>query len=437
MPFTSNAGMRLVFCLFVSCVLMAENWPQFRGAGSNGVSAESGLPMEWSPQKNILWKAAIPGRGLSSPVVWGDRLFLTTSVEGAPIPGAVPPKHKLNGEDFRHPDSTGVDKRHSLLLIAVEAKSGKILWQQTAYEGPVYDERHKKNSYATPTPVTDGKRVYVSFESQGIYAYSLAGKLLWKVKPGNIGTVGMGPGSSPALAGDVLVCQFDMEEGEDSFIAGYSTRNGELLWKTPRKKNSASWSTPILVKSGGKDLIFASGNDRVVAYDPRSGREVWSAPGVEGNAVPTPVSGLDMVFPTAGYPSKRAFGIRLNGEGERVAWKYEKGTAYVPSPILYGDYLYLLTDRGLLTCIEARTGKVIYEGKRVPKPATFSASPVAYGGRIFLNSEDGETFVIEAGPEFKVAGVNSVDEPVYASPAIANGRLYIRGERHLHAVGSR
>lgn len=411
---------------------MAENWPQWRGPGSNGVSTEAGLPQEWSATKNLLWKAELPGRGHSSPVVWGNRIFLTTSVEGDVIPGAKAPKHILEGEEFRHPDAMSGDRSHALYVLGLDAATGKILWQQKAYEGRVFDDRHKKNTYATPTPVTDGKRVFVSFESQGVYAYSVDGKPLWKAAAGNVATVGMGPASSPVLAGEVLVCQFDQEEGQGSFLVAFSTRNGKVLWRKPRNQ-PAGWSTPILVKDGKREMVVASGMKDTIAYDPKTGAEAWRAPGVEGNSVPSSVSGLGMIFPSAGYPNKRVFGLDLQG---KVLWRYEKGTAYVPSPILYGDYLYIPTDRGLLTCLEARTGKLVYEGKRVPKPATFSASPVAFEGKIFLTSEDGETFVIKAGPEYEVLATNTLDEPVHASPAIANGRVYVRGARHLFAFTS-
>jgi len=228
----------------------------------------------------------------------------------------------------------------------------------------------------------------------------------------------------------LLLC--DQEEGEGSFLAALSAKNGELVWKTPRKE-AANWSTPILIPNGSKKLLVAPGMQNTIAYDPRSGKEVWRTKGVIGNTVPSPVAGLDMVFNSAGYPDKRVNATKSDGT---LVWSYEKGSAYVPSPILYGDYLYVTTDRGLLTCFEARTGKVLYEGKRVPKPATFSASPVAFEGHLFMTSEDGDTYVIQAGPEYSVLQTNSLDEPVYASPAISGGRVYIRGAKHLFAIGN-
>jgi outer membrane protein assembly factor BamB len=411
--------------------LSAENWPQWRGPGGNGVSAEKSLPDAWGEGKGILWKTPIAGSGHSSPVVWGDRIFLTTAVEGEVIEGARAPKHIMEGQEFRHPDSTGAERRHKLLVVCVDAKTGKVLWERTAYEGRVYDDRHKKNTYATPTVATDGKRVIASFESQGVYAYDLEGRLLWKASLGQIGTVGMGPGSSPVLADGKVILLFDQEEGEGSFIAALSAEDGKVVWKQPRGE-AVNWSTPAVVEEGGRRLVVAPGMKNTIAYDARTGAEAWRTKGVVGNTVPSIVSGLGMVFPSAGFPDKRVYGVKTDGT---LVWSYEKGTAYVPSPILYGELLYVMTDRGLLTCFEARTGKVIYEGRRVPKPATFSASPVAFEGKILLTSEDGETFVIRAGAEHEVLRTNTVDEPVYASPAVANGRIYIRGARHLFAIG--
>jgi len=422
----------MLACLLFALAAQAENWPQWRGPGGNGVSAEKGLPSEWSATRNIAWKAEIPGRGHSSPVVWGKQIFLTTSLELDPIQGAKAPKHMQEGQEFRHPDSAGADRAHRLIVLAVDAQSGKIQWQQTAYEGRVYDDRHKKNTYATPTPVTDGKAVYVSFESQGIFAYTPGGKLKWKTSLGPIGTVGMGPASSPVLFEDLVLVLCDQEEGADSFLAALSAKDGTVVWKVARKE-AANWSTPSIVYNGSQPMLVAPGMTNTIAYDPRSGKELWRTKGVVGNTVPSIVSGLGMIFPSAGYPDKRVYGIRNDGT---LAWSYEKGTAYVPSPILYGDYLYVPTDRGLLTCLDARTGKLVYEGKRVPKPATFSASPVAFDGKIFLTSEDGETFIIQAGPEHVVLGSNTLDEAAHASPAIANGRLYIRTASHLWAVAA-
>lgn len=422
--------MRLVFVMAALCLCRpstAANWPQWRGPDSNGVSAETKLPVEWSPTKNITWKTPVPGRGRSSPVVWGDRIFLTTDIEGEKIDGLKPPVHKLGNDVFRHPDSTGMAVKHKLDVLCFERKTGKLLWQKTAYEGTVFDERHRSGSYAAPTPVTDGRAVYAYFGAEGLYAFDFNGKLLWKFDPGKIQTIGMGPGTSPVLDGDLIILQCDSSDDKSKILA-LNKRNGELVWKTERKTN-VTWSTPLLV---GKALITTA-NDMVVAYDSKTGRELWKGRGVKGNAVPSPVSGNGIVVVSAGYPDKYAYAFKAGGDGKPI-WEYTKGTAYVPSPIFYGDYVYLVTDRALLTCLDAKTGVVKYEGKRPPAPVTMAGSPVAFAGKILLTSEDGDTYVIKAGPDFGVIRTNSIGEPVLSSPAIANGMIVIRGKDHLFAI---
>lgn len=422
--------MRLVLVMALLCLCRpstAANWPQWRGPDSNGISTETKLPEEWSATKNIAWKTPVPGRGRSSPIVWGDRIFLTTDIEGEKIDGLKPPVHKLGNDVFRHPDSTGMAVKHKLDVLCFERKTGKLLWQKTAYEGPVFDERHKSGSYAAPTPVTDGRAVYAYFGAEGMYAFDFNGKLLWKFDPGKIETIGMGPGTSPVLDGDLVILQCDSSDDKSKILA-LNKRNGELVWKTDRK-TGVTWSTPQLV---GKELITTA-NDMVVAYDPRTGRELWKGAGVKGNAVPSPVSGNGIVVVSAGYPDKYAYAFKAGGSGKPI-WEYTKGTAYVPSPIFYGDYVYLVTDRALLTCIDAKTGEVKYEGKRPPAPVTMAGSPVAFDGKILLTSEDGDTYVIKAGPGFEVLHTNSIGEPVLSSPAIANGMILIRGKDHLFAI---
>lgn len=413
------------------------NWPQWRGPESTGVSPEKNLPVEWSSTKNIKWKTPLPGRGHSSPIVWGNKVFLTTAIEGEVVPGAKAPTHMSDGEVFKHPDSVGSDHKHTFKVFCIDKETGKLVWERTAYEGTPYDDRHRKGSFASSTPATDGRNVYAFFGSEGLYAYDMNGKLIWKADLGKLGTVGMGTGTSPVLYENLVILQCDEEEGKASFIVGLDKKSGKEMWRTPRKVQ-ASWATPILVRTAKRTELIASGNEAVISYDPATGKELWRSKGVESNAIPTPVAASDTVFVVAGFPVKIAMAIRLGGAGQladsSILWKYAKGTAYVPSPILYGDYLYLTTDRGILTCIEAKTGKVVYEGGRVPIPATFTASPVAFDGKILLTSEDGDTFIVKAGPQHEVIRTNSLDEPVYASPALADGKIFIRGEKNLYCI---
>jgi hypothetical protein len=238
---------------------------------------------------------------------------------------------------------------------------------------------------------------------------------------------------------NLIILQCDEDEGKNSFIVAIDKKTGKEVWKTPRKVQ-ASWSTPLVVRSGQRVELITSGNEWIISYDPRTGKELWTARGHGSNAIGTPLAGHGMVFVYAGYPVKKTFAIKLGGSGDvtnsNVTWQYDKGTAYVPSSILYNEYLYLMSDRGILTCIDARTGKVIYEGGRIPVPATFTASPVAFDGKLLLTSEDGDTYIIKAGPKHEVIATNSVGEPVFASPAISDGMIFIRAASNLYCIGA-
>lgn len=415
------------------------HWPQWRGPSGLGVAAGD-YPDEWSPDKNVAWKTAVEGRGHSSPAVWGDYLFLTTSLEGEPAPDNKAPVHPdFNRKPgYVHPDSVGVDRKHALKVLAFDARNGKLRWSRTAYDGVMYDDRHRKNTYASPTTVTDGEAVYAFFESAGVYSYAFDGTLNWKTSLGGLAKAGLGPGTSPVLHGNLLILQCDQEMGDESFIVALDKRSGREVWRTKRTTRR-SWATPLLVRTPERIELIASGAEVVVSYDPDTGRELWRAAGVHSHPIPSAVAGHGLVILSAGSSAKRAMAIRLGANGDvtdspAIVWRYTKGTAYVPSPILYGDYVYLMTDRGLITCLDAKTGEVKYEGGRPPVPATFTASLVAFGGRLLMTSEEGETFVVKAGPVHEVLRTNPIGEPVYASLALARGTIYIRGERHLFAI---
>jgi outer membrane protein assembly factor BamB len=421
------------------------NWPQWRGPDGQGVSPETGVPTEWSTTENVAWKTAIPGRGHSSPVVWGDRLFLTTAVEGeVTAPGRKGVAHVSDGEPFVHPDGMGADRPQTLKVMALDANTGKVLWERTAWEGLPYDMRHRKASFASPTPVTDGRAVYAFFGSEGLYAYDFKGRALWKADLGGIASMGVGYGTSPVPYRDLIILQCDEDNGDRSFVTALDKKTGKAVWRVPRKIQ-VSWATPIVVRApspdgkGERDELITSGTEAVIAYDPATGRELWRGKGLDSNAVPSPVAGRDVVVLSAGYPAKVAMAIRPGGTGEitggdRILWTYAKGTAYVPSPILYDGHVYLMTDKGLVTCLDARTGEVKYEGARVPVPATFMASPVAFEGKILLLSEDGDTYVLKAGPRHEILRTNALGEPIYSSPAVSNGRLFIRTAQHLYCI---
>jgi outer membrane protein assembly factor BamB len=419
-----------------------DDWPQWRGPGGLAVGQAPTYPDTWSVDSHIVWKTAIPGRGHSSPVISGDRIFLTTSIEGALVPGHKPPIHL--GWDMKpgylHPDSVGSDHAYALRVMAISARTGERLWEHTVYDGPMYDDRHRKNTYASPTAVTDGRSVYFFFESGGLYAFDVDGRRQWEISLGGIAKAGLGPGTSPVLYDNLIIVQCDQGMGEGaSFIAAFDRRTGKEVWRVARQ-NRRSWATPLLVTAGGRDELIASGAEAVIAYDPRTGRELWRTEGTQGHPIPSSAVGHGLVFAFAGNAErqKKVLAIRPGADGERdgsrVAWRYTRGTAYVASPILYGDFLYVLTDNGIVTCLDAKTGELKYQGGRTPVPATFTASPVAFADKMFFTSEDGDTFVLRAGATHEIVRTNSVGEPVYASPALANGMVFIRGERHLFAI---
>ena len=437
------AGYFLAFVIVMSYSTAAaktSNWPQWRGPDGRGVSEEKGLPAEWTSTTNVKWKTPISGRGHSSPIVWGKKIFLTTSVDGETIPGRTPGvTHKLSdGTDFVHPDAVGANLKHTFKVVCLDRATGKILWERVACEGPVHDSRHKKASFASSTPATDGKYVFAFFGSEGLYAYDFNGKLLWKQDLGKLGTASVGYGVSPILYKNLVIMQCD-ESGMKSFVAAFDKKTGKEVWRVARKVD-VTWTSPVLVRAGNRMELVTAAAEAIIAYDPLTGKELWRHKGLESNAVPTPVVYNDLVIVTSGYPKKIALALKAGGNGDvtgkQLVWTYNKGTAYVPSPISYGEYIYLMTGNGSITALDAKTGKVSYEAARVPKATTFLASPVAFEGKILLTSEEGDTYVLRAGPKHEVLGTNSLGEPVYASPAIAGGNIFIRSEKHLYAIGN-
>lgn len=400
---------------------------------------ETNVVLRWDLTNHVRWKSPVPGLGHSSPIVWGDRVFLTTGLEGEVIPGAQPPKHTLEGQEFRHPESTSGDHRQTLKVLCFAAGDGRLLWEQAVHDGRVYDDRHRKGAYAAPTQVTDGRHVVSLFGAEGLFCHDFSGRLEWKVDLGNLSTLGLGPGSSPLLCGSAVILQWDQKEGEGSFLQAWDLATGRTRWRTERRV-SASWSTPLAVIAGGRTVIACSGSEHLAAYDPADGHELWRADGLANNAVPSPIASGDVVLFSAGYPKKRALAFLASGptpgSTPHPLWEYSRGTAYVPSPVPWDNCFYLMTDSGQLTCLDRRTGKPLYESERLPAPAKFTASAVAVAGRLLLTAEDGRTFVIRTGPKFEVEATNPIGETVMASLAIANGRIYLRGEAHLFCIGS-
>jgi outer membrane protein assembly factor BamB len=428
--------------LTASVALAAENdvstWPQWRGPGGSGLAADAAVPLEWdgTTGRNIEWKTPIEGRGHSSPVVWGNLVFLTTAIEGEVVPGAKAPPHMMEGEEFKHPDAIGADRRNTLKVMAIDASTGAMVWSRVAYEGLMYDDRHKASSYASPTVATDGERVYAYFGSNGLYVYDFAGNPVWSRDVGDIKTIGMGVGTSPVLWGDHVFIQADEDEGKESFLVALDKKDGREAWRVARPIQ-ASWTTPAVVEDpAGTVQLITAGNELIIAYEPATGRELWRVEGLQSNAIHVPLSSGRMVYLTAGYPAKivKALELAADGKPPRLVWTYNKGIAYVASNLLYDGRIYLTSDSGVLTCLDALTGAVVYEGGRAPAQGSYFASLVEVSGKILMINRDGDGGFVAAGPQHEVLAQNTVDEQVFATPAIVGDRIFIRSERHLWAI---
>lgn len=418
-----------------------NNWPQWRGPNMMSVvENDPNLPETWSATQSVAWKTAIPGVGWSSPIVWGNKVFLTAVV--ADTEYEKPAKGLYLGQGRPDPPP-GV---HHWMVYCVDLQTGKILWQRQAHEGQSRVPRHPKNSYSSETPTTDGERVYVLFGDIGLFCYDMEGKPVWshaiEYKPNESG---WGPGSSPVLLGNQLIHVYD--NTEESYIAAYDTKTGKQNWRTERDEGS-TWATPFIWKNDLRTEIVTAATQKVRSYDP-SGKLLWYFNGrLSRLTIPTPFAAHGMVYISSGYPGddhRPVYAVRPGGSGnitpkfvqktnDFIAWYQPKEAAYNPSAIVYGDYYYTLLDGGFITAHSAKTGEEVYGRQRIETGATFTASPWAYNGKIFCLSEDGNTYVIEAGPKYNLLGKNVIDEMSLSSPAIAQERLLIRTAFHLYCI---
>jgi outer membrane protein assembly factor BamB len=439
MKFAIRLG--LTVALVIAPVLAADNWPQFRGPGSTGVADDPALPDKWSATENVIWKADIPGSGWSSPIVWGDKIFVTSVISSAG--GEAPKKGLYMGGERKAPTD-----EHRYMLYAIDFKTGRILWEREVFKG-VPGQRHLKNTYASETPVTDGERVYARFGNVGLFCYDMNGKLLWShAAPPATTRFGWGTASSPVLYQNRIYIVNDNDT--HSYIEALDKKTGEQIWKMDREEGT-NWATPYLWEHDGKAEIVTAGTGRVRSYD-LDGKLLWEFGGMSSIVIPTPFASHGLLFITSGYVGDQirpAYAIKpgahgnitlAKGETENagIAWYLPKDGPYNPSPIVYGDYYYTLLDFGFLTCHDAKTGKEIYGKQRMsPEAGAFTASPWASNGKLFLLSEDGDTFVVAAGPDYKLLGKNSLDEMTMATPAIVRGNLIIRTASKLYRIGKK
>jgi outer membrane protein assembly factor BamB len=407
-------------------------WPQWRGPLANGISRTADPPLEWSETKNIRWKVEIPGRGASTPVIWGDRIFVTTAV-----PVGV-------GGDAQHAPRGGLPQRgvHQFVVMALDRTTGRIVWQRTANQQEPHEAAHFENgTWASGSPITDGEHVFAYFESFGLYAYDMNGTLLWQKDLGRKHMRNQfGEGSTPALYRNTLVITWDHLNG-DSFIVALDKRDGKELWRVPRKEID-TWATPLILEVNGRPQVIVPAMNRIRGYDLDSGAVIWDGKGLTMNPIPSPVYDDEMVYLTSGFQGNDLRAIRIaqahgNIDGSpAVAWSFDRDTPYVPSPILVDGVLYLLkTNAGVLSAFEAKTGMPLYRSQRLDGLPNVFSSPVAARGRIYFTGREGTTLVIRAGRTFEVLAKNTLEDGFDASPALVDGNIYLRGHRYLYAIG--
>lgn len=418
--------------LLFAPVVPGGDWLQWRGPHFNGV-ADSDAPVEWSDTKNIAWKLPIPGRGFSTPVIAGDRIFLTTAV-----PLSEPPKEAAAPQ--RGPGGgAGAGIEHRLLVMALDRRTGKVLWQQTAATAMPHEGYHQRyGSFASYAPVSDGKHVWALFGSYGLYCYDVEGALKWKKElPRMKMRNAFGEGGAAVLNGSRIILNLDQESG--SYIAALDKMTGKELWRKDREEIS-SWSTPLVVNVGARQHVVVSASSKVRAYDVESGDVVWECAGLGANVIPAPVVSGGLVVVMSGFRDPNLLAIRLGGKGDltgtdAIVWTNQRGNSYTASPVLHEGKLYFVTDNGMLSCFDAATGKPYYQQQRLPKAYNFKASPVAAGGKLYLATEEGDVVVVRLGEKFEVAGTNSfTDQSFIASPLVVDGAMYLRSREALYCV---
>lgn len=441
---TTVVGCVAVLVTATWCVIgqaqTAAHWPQWRGPFFNGM-ARGDAPTVWSDTTNIKWKTQIPGRGFSTPAIWGDRIFVTTAIPTGKQAATPAPTEPAPTGDRRRGGPPPVE--HQFDVLCLDRKTGKILWQRTARIATPHEGYHRAyGSFASNSPATDGRYVYASFGSRGIFCYDFNGKLIWE-KDLNVQMkmrLAFGEGSAPLLVGDRLFLVFDHEA--ESFIVALDKRNGKELWRAARDERS-SWSTPLAIDHGGRTEIVVSATNKVRSYDPQTGKVLWESGGLGANAIPVPVYQNEMVYVMSGYRDPKLMAIKLGKQGDltgsdAIAWSHTRGVPYTASPVLYDNKLYVVTDNGMVSAFNATTGEPYYAQTRLPKTYNLKASPVGANGKLYLATEDGDVVVMKMGEKFEVIATNTLADQVFiATPVIAAGEIFLRGQNTLFCISGK
>ncbi len=437
-----------------------SNWPTWRGPLGNGVAPKAKPPTEWSATKNIRWKAEIPGKGHATPIIWGDRIYVQTAVEmnaaddgdGAALESAQPGEREgrprrggRGGPGDRGGRRRGLGRGeapstpYDFRVIALDRKTGKTVWSRTVREEKPHEAGHTDASQASNSPVTDGEHIYAYFGSRGLYCLDMDGNVKWEKHFGQMTTRnGFGEGSSPALHGNTLVIVWD-HEGED-FIAAFDKKTGDELWRKPRNEPT-SWCSPVVVEANGKPQVVVCATNYVKAYDLKTGEEIWYCTGMTQNTIPTPLVDGDMLYAISGFRGAAAYAIKYAtakgniDDGKAIVWKYDQDTPYVPTGVVYRNHLYFVeNNRPILTCLNAKTGKPMYDKQRLSGLDSIYASFVAANGHVYIAGRNGTTLVLKDGKSFEQVSKNELDDVFDASPAVVGDAIYLRGKSHLYCI---
>ncbi len=435
--------MRFAALLLTCTALFAadDDWPRWRGPNDDGM-ARGDAPLKWSETDNIAWRASIPGRGHSSPVIWGDKIFVTTAVPAEAVAAAPPPpqpKARGGGGGGGMGGGSGAGREHKFMILCLDRHTGKVLWERVAKVATPHEGYHGRyGSFASNSPVTDGKHLYASFGSRGLYCYDLNGKLVWqKDFPPTRMRLQFGEGAATVLDGDSIYLKFDQEEG--SYLVAVDKHTGKELWRVDRDEQS-SWSAPLVVAHNGRKQVVVSATTKVRSYDAATGKLIWECAGLGSNVIPAPVKLGDTVLVMSGHRNPNLLAIRLGREGDLtgtdgIVWSNDRGNSYSASPLLHDNKLYFVSDNGMLSCLNARTGEAYYRQQRLPNPYNFKASPVGANGKLYLATENGDVVVAKMGETYEVLAINTLPDQMFiATPAIAGGSLYLRGRDTLYCI---
>jgi outer membrane protein assembly factor BamB len=425
----------LIGLMFTVPLCGADHWPSWRGANANGIAPESANPpVKWDQNTNIKWKVEMIGKGSATPIIWDDQLFLVTASKT----DRVAKPDELPKIDRSRQTRTDPPKHfYRFEVISYNRHTGEVNWRQVANEAVPHEGHHITHSYAGGSPTTDGKRLYVSFGSFGIYAYDLQGQLLWKRDLGLIHSrLGWGEAVTPVIHDDSLVLNWDQESGSKLIVLNSET--GATRWEVPRDERT-TWNVPRVVEHDGRVQVIVNGTNRVRSYDLADGKLIWSVDGMTVNPIPSPITENGIAYIMSGYRGTAAVAVSLDGDGDlsgkEIRWRYNEGTPYVPSPLLHKGLLYFTKgNTQLLTILDAKTGKPLLKEERLPSLNQIYASPMVANDRIYFVDRQGTTAVLKAGPEMEVLSVNRLDDTIDASPVAVGKTLYLRGEKYLYAI---